>query len=116
MTRHRILPQVKLQILQMWLLTHDLEHKPLLGVIIMLDDDLCPSHAEEVLDVFQDRIISELVVNTILATTAQEVVTLEQHLLMDVHTLFQEVYAILLPNRQSENDTFLASALAYKPN
>ena len=82
----------------------------------MLDDDLCPLHAEEVLDVLQDRIILELVVNTMLAAMAQEVVTLGQHLLMDVHILFQEVYAILLPSRQSVNDTFLASALPYKPN
>ena len=82
----------------------------------MLDDDLCPFHEEEVLDVHQDHIISVLVVNTILVVMAQEVVTLEQHLLMDVHISFQEVYAILLPSRQSENNTFLASALPYKPN
>ena len=82
----------------------------------MLDDDLCPLHAEEVRDVLQDRIILDLVGNTILAAMAQEVVTLGQHLLMDVHILFQEVYAILLPSRQSENNTFLASALPYKLN
>jgi len=84
----------------------------------MLDDDLCPLHAEEVLDALQDRIISVLVVNTMLAAMAQEVVTLEQQLLMDVHISSQEVYAILLPSRQSVNDMFLVSALPllYKPN
>ena len=84
--------------------------------MLVLGNDLCLLHADEVLDVLQDHIILVLVVNTMLAAMAQEVVTLEQHLLMDVHISFQEVYAILLPSRQSENNTFLASALPYKLN
>jgi len=82
----------------------------------MLDDDLCPLHAEEVMGALQDRIVLELVVNATLAAIAQEVATLGQHPLMDAHILFREVHAMLLPSRQSVNDTFLVSALDYKPS
>jgi len=96
---------------------HNQEHKPLFGAMT-LDDDLCPLHAEEVLDALQDCIVSVLVVNIVLAAMAQEVVTLDQQLLMDVRISSQEVCAMLLRSRQSVNDTFLASALPslYKPN
>jgi len=91
------------------MLPHNQEHKPLFEVTA-LDDAICPLHAEEVVDAFQDHIVTVLVVNVTMAATDQEAVALEQQLQMDVHISSQEVYAILLHSRQSVNDTFLVSA------